>query len=93
MQRNGLFKFNNQDTRDKKQTIIKKQDTNTNMKNFDKWNSIKKALDSKDDRKIFYPKPREVWVCAIGKNIGVEQNGAGNNFSRPVLIVNKFNNK
>jgi len=28
----------------------------------------------------------------FGKNIGFEQNGSGDNFSRPVLIVKKFNN-
>jgi len=28
----------------------------------------------------------------VGRNIGFEQNGSGDNFSRPVLIVKKFNN-
>jgi len=28
----------------------------------------------------------------LGKNIGFEQNGSGDNFSRPILIVKKFNN-
>ncbi len=28
----------------------------------------------------------------IGKNIGFEQNGSGNNFSRPLLVIKKFNN-
>ncbi len=28
----------------------------------------------------------------FGKNIGYEQNGSGNNFSRPIMIVKKFNN-
>lgn len=27
-----------------------------------------------------------------GKNIGYEQNGSGDNFARPVLVVKKFNN-
>ena len=31
-------------------------------------------------------------MSALGKNIGFEQNGSGDNFSRPVLIVKKFNN-
>ena len=28
----------------------------------------------------------------LGRNIGFEQNGSGDSFSRPMLIVKKFNN-
>jgi len=31
-------------------------------------------------------------MSSIGKNIGFEQNGSGDNFSRPVLVIKKFNN-
>lgn len=31
-------------------------------------------------------------MCSLGKNIGYEQNGSGGNFSRPVLVIKKFNN-
>ena len=31
-------------------------------------------------------------MCSLGKNIGFEQNGSGGNFSRPVLVIKKFNN-
>ncbi|MEK9185702.1 MAG: type II toxin-antitoxin system PemK/MazF family toxin, partial [Patescibacteria group bacterium] len=31
--------------------------------------------------------------CSIGHNVGVEQNGSEDNFSRPVLVVKKFNNQ
>ncbi len=31
-------------------------------------------------------------MSALGRNIGYEQNGSGDNFARPVLIVKKFNN-
>ena len=31
-------------------------------------------------------------MSSLGKNIGYEQNGSGSNFSRPMLIVKKFNN-
>ncbi|MFC1721047.1 type II toxin-antitoxin system PemK/MazF family toxin [Patescibacteria group bacterium] len=62
------------------------------MKNFDKWNEQKKNIDSKDidDLKIFFNK-RQVWWCAVGNNIGLEQNGNGENFERPVLVLKKFN--
>jgi hypothetical protein len=60
---------------------------------FDRWNEIKKTLDASDDKRMFFPKTREVWMCSVGRNIGFEQNGSGNNFSRPVLVVKKFNNQ
>lgn len=31
-------------------------------------------------------------MCVLGKNIGFEQNGGGDNFSRPLMIIKKFNN-
>lgn len=62
-------------------------------KDFDKWNEIKKELNRTNNEPILFPKEGEVWMCSIGKNIGFEQNGAGDSFSRPVLIVKKFNNR
>lgn len=32
-------------------------------------------------------------MCAVGMNIGFEQNGTGRIFERPALVVKKFNNK
>lgn len=32
-------------------------------------------------------------MCVVGKNIGYEQDGSGLSFSRPVIVVKKFNNK
>ncbi|MCX6051186.1 MAG: type II toxin-antitoxin system PemK/MazF family toxin [Campylobacterales bacterium] len=58
------------------------------MKDFDKWNELKKELEAK--KKIVVPKEREVYWASIGENIGFEQNGKGNIFSRPVLIVKRF---
>jgi hypothetical protein len=42
---------------------------------------------------VTYPKEREVWICVLGKNLGQEQNGSGDTFTRPCLIVKKFTNK
>ena len=36
---------------------------------------------------------QEVWFCALGANIGFEQDGRGEGFLRPVLILRKFNNE
>ena len=33
----------------------------------------------------------EVWFCHLGENVGVEQDGKGNEFLRPVIILKKFN--
>jgi len=34
---------------------------------------------------------REVWWCALGANIGFEQDGSSDQFTRPVVILSKFN--
>lgn len=59
-------------------------------KDFDKWNRLKKELHVKDVSNLFF-KPREVWFCSLGLNIGYEQDGKNNSYERPVLIVRKFN--
>ena len=52
-------------------------------KDFDNWNEEKKKIDSSKGR--FYHE-REVWWCALGANIGHEQDGTGKEFRRPVLV-------
>lgn len=59
---------------------------------YDDWNTIKKELESVESDVHKYPKEGEVWMSSLGKNIGYEQNGAGDTFSRPVVIIKKFNN-
>ena len=61
-------------------------------RNFDHWNKIKKTIDSRVNALGIFPKEGEVWISIIGKNIGFEQNGSNRDFSRPVLVVKKFNN-
>ena len=58
------------------------------MKNYDEWNKLKQQLNIKS--KIVIPKEREVYWVSIGENIGFEQNGKGQDFSRLVLIVKRF---
>ncbi|MBP6881616.1 MAG: type II toxin-antitoxin system PemK/MazF family toxin [Candidatus Pacebacteria bacterium] len=62
------------------------------LKEFDVWNSQKKKIQSDTTEVNFFPKEGEVWMSAVGRNIGYEQNGSGNNFSRPLLVIKKFNN-
>ncbi len=58
------------------------------MQQFDNWNQTKKKIERK---KRIYFHIREIWFIKIGKNIGDEQDGKGENFLRPVLILKKFN--
>ena len=58
-------------------------------KDFDNWNIIKKKTHDKQSLPLF--SEREVWWCALGVNIGSEEDGKGLNYLRPVLIVRKFN--
>lgn len=56
---------------------------------FDGWNTIKKQLNMANTPNF---KEREVWYLKLGKNIGFEQNGKGDTFLRPVVVLKKFNN-
>ena len=69
------------------------------MKDFDKWNIQKKKIHSRFLKTLnvvnseiseVYVHEREVWWCALGKNIGYEQDGSGEFFLRPVVILKKF---
>ncbi|MEK7227855.1 MAG: type II toxin-antitoxin system PemK/MazF family toxin [Patescibacteria group bacterium] len=63
------------------------------MEDFDSWNELKKKIDNQEVEPDRFPKEGEVWMIALGRNIGFEQNGSGDNFSRPVLVIKKFNNQ
>jgi mRNA interferase MazF len=58
-------------------------------KDFDAWNEEKKIRDQ-EERIVFF-REREVWWCAVGINIGREQNGKDKQFQRPVLIIKRIN--
>jgi len=55
---------------------------------LDAWNARQQALQNSTPPPYF--KEREVWWCALGVNVGHEEDGKGQDFSRPVLIVRKF---
>ena len=57
---------------------------------FDQWNVLKKTIVLREKLPTF--KQREVWWCNIGLNIGHEENGKNQDYSRPILILKKFNN-
>jgi sulfate adenylyltransferase subunit 1 len=57
---------------------------------FNRWNELKKIT-----HKTKYPmfEGRQIVFMKMGKNIGIEQNGKGKDFLRPVLIYKKFNSE
>jgi predicted glycosyltransferase len=61
------------------------------MNEFDKWNELKKEIDER--KKILKFRQRDIWFLNIGKNIGYEQNGKGDEFLRPVVVLRKFSNR
>ena len=61
------------------------------MKDFDKWNKVKKIIDDKivEDSVFFHE--RDIWWGVLGLNIGIEANGKNELFERPVLLIKVFN--
>jgi mRNA interferase MazF len=58
------------------------------QKDFDEWNERKKAVNN--IKKTPYFEEREIWWCALGVNIGFEQDGTSRLYRRPVLIIKKW---
>lgn len=55
------------------------------MKDFSGWNE-KKIIIHNDNRNKLYHQ-RDIWWCALGINIGYEQDGKDVDFQRPVLVL------
>lgn len=62
-------------------------ETNTYYKNFDSWNVLKKQVNEIEHD--LFAASGEIWWCSLGVNIGSEQDGVGEHFERPVLIIKK----
>jgi len=61
-------------------------------KDYTKWHPIKTRINNADEKRPFFHE-REIWFCYLGENVGFEQDGQGDEFLRPVLILRKFNNE
>lgn len=59
------------------------------MNEFELWSDLKQKLNCR--KRLLFFHEREIWYTHIGKNIGFEQDGTGNTFTRPVLIFKKIN--
>jgi mRNA interferase MazF len=60
------------------------------IKDYKDWHSKKTGINDISTRPSFHE--REIWTCYLGSNIGFEQDGSGEDYLRPVLIIRKFNN-
>jgi len=62
----------------------------TYVKDFIGWHSFKTSLNAGSGATF---KEREIWWCSVGINVGDEEDGKNHQYSRPVLILKKFNHK
>ena len=60
------------------------------LQDFLNWIKIKFQIHEHEKRPLYFNE-REIWWCQFGQNIGNEQNGKGQNFMRPVLVIKKYN--
>jgi mRNA-degrading endonuclease toxin of MazEF toxin-antitoxin module len=60
------------------------------QKDFDTWNEKKKIINVRQDTSTLFFEEREIWWCLCGLNVGYEQDGKGQEFLRPVLIIRKL---
>lgn len=58
------------------------------QKDFDQWNEQKKVIHLQNGNRFY--RPREIWWCSLGVNVGFEQDGTGEGNQRPVLIIRGF---
>lgn len=61
-------------------------------KGFDAWNHLKKTIHGNSSTRVYFH-PREIWFAHFGANVGYEQDGRGDEFLRPLLVLRKFNNE
>lgn len=59
------------------------------QKDFDRWNHEKKRLNAADARLYFHD--GEIWWVHLGVNVGYEIDGKRSDFSRPVIVLKKYN--
>ena len=57
-------------------------------KDFDRWNEKKKDVDAKLSAPFYHE--REIWWCALGVNVGSEEDGSSEEYRRPVVVLKGF---
>jgi mRNA-degrading endonuclease toxin of MazEF toxin-antitoxin module len=61
------------------------------QKDYSLWHKLKTWIHNEEPRVFFHE--RQIWFCSLGENVGFEQDGKGQQFLRPVVIIRKFNNQ
>jgi mRNA interferase MazF len=61
------------------------------QKDFQNWHKKKETINASTDIDAIFFREKEVWWTALGVNVGFEQDGKGEEFRRPVLVLKKFN--
>lgn len=64
------------------------KEKNNIIKKFLEWVGLKEKIH--ENKKTFLFKDGEIWWCAVGENIGIEINGKGELFSRPIFVYKKL---
>lgn len=59
------------------------------QKDYTRWHPVKSKINDLESNTFF--QEREIWWCSLGANVGYEQDGRGELFARPVVILTKFN--
>lgn len=59
------------------------------VKRFRAWSKLKVKLHYNENLPAGY-KERDIWWVSIGHNVGVEEDGKGENFAHPVMVVRGF---
>ncbi|MEN9621996.1 MAG: hypothetical protein RLZZ67_430 [Candidatus Parcubacteria bacterium] len=60
-------------------------------KDFKTWGEQKESIDCQVGESNLYFKEGDIWWSRLGANIGYEQDGKGGLFSRPIIVLKKFN--
>ena len=60
-------------------------------KDFDRWNKVKKAINATGKVGRLYFHEGDIWWVHLGVNVGYEIDGKSSDFSRPVIILRKYN--
>jgi mRNA interferase MazF len=60
-------------------------------KNYQRWTLVKSDINNNPSRPKGFKK-REIWLCSVGENIGYENDGKGERFVRPILILKTHSN-
>jgi len=59
------------------------------IKKFLEWIGLKERINNKSSGPLYFNEG-EIWWCAVGENVGIEINGKGKLFSRPVFVYKKL---